>query len=782
MARLVTLTHWGAYEPQVEDGRVVSVAPFAGDPDPSPIGHSLPGALTDAIRIAQPMVRAGFLESGRASRDGRGREPFVAVSWPEATQLVADEIARVRGDHGNSAIFGGSYGWASAGRFHHAQSQLHRFLNLCGGYTRSVNTHSYAAAEVLLPHIIGGHDGLDRNHTPWTVIAEHTTLFVAFGGLPRKNAQVSAGGVALHTVKERLAACDRTAFLGISPLASDLDGVPGAKWLAIRPNTDTAMMMGIAHTLVTEELYDRQFLTRYTTGFDAFLPYLLGESDGTPKDAAWAAPICGISKDAIKALARRMARERTMISVAWSLQRASHGEQPLWMAITLAAMLGQIGLPGGGFGFGYADSNRIGFSRSPFSWPAFPQGRNPVRDFIPVARVADMLLNRGASFDYDGGVYTYPDIRMIYWAGGNPFHHQQDLNKLVQAWRRPETVVVHEPWWNPLARHADIVLPSATMLERNDLGIARDESHLFAMRRAVPAFGEARSDFDILADIAGKLGFGEAFTEGRDEMGWVHHMYGQAREIAAGHGIDLPGFERFWSDGDFRLPDAEETHNLFDTFRADPLTHPLATPSGKIEIYSETIAGFGYEDCPGHPAWLPPLEWLGGAEAKRFPLHLVSNQPATRLHSQLDNGRISRESKVADREPARLNPRDAEARGIRDGDIIRLFNDRGACLAGAILSEEVLPGTIQLSTGAWYDPDDPDAKRPLDRHGNANVLTLDRPTSRLSQAPIAHSALVEAERFDMPAPPVRAFQPPRIVPRSSGEGIRKTSSTSKEEI
>jgi biotin/methionine sulfoxide reductase len=727
------------------------------------------------------MVRAGFLDNGPASRNRRGREPFVPVSWSEATSLVAAEIERIRRDHGNSAIFGGSYGWASAGRFHHAQSQLHRFLNLCGGYTRSVNTHSYAAAEVVLPHIIGGHDGLDRNHTPWTTIAEHTTLFVAFGGLPSKNAQVSAGGVALHTVKGRLAACRNTAFVGISPLGSDLDGVPGAEWLAIRPNTDTAMMMGIAHTLVAEDLHDRQFLTRYTTGFDVFLSYLLGESDGTPKDAAWAAPICGIPENAIKALARRMARERTMISVAWSLQRASHGEQPLWMAITLAAMLGQIGLPGGGFGFGYADSNRIGFARSPFSWPAFPQGRNPVSDFIPVARVADMLLNPGAPFDYNGGAYLYPDIRMVYWAGGNPFHHQQDINKLVHAWRRPETVIAHEPWWNPLARHADIVLPCATTLERNDLGIARDEAHLFAMHRAVPPFGEARSDYDILAGIAGKLGFGEAFTEGRDEMGWVRHMYGEAREVAQMHGLDLPDFDRFWSKGDIRLPDAEEPHNLFDTFRADPLANPLATPSGKIEIHSKAVAGFGYEDCPGHPVWLAPLEWLGGAKAKRFPLHLVSNQPTTRLHSQLDNGRVSRESKIADREPARLHPHDAQARGIRDGDVIRLFNDRGACLAGAVLSDQVMPGTVQLSTGAWYDPDDPDAERPLDRHGNANVLTLDRATSRLSQAPIAHSALVEVERFDGPVPPVGAFLPPRIVRRPSDADGRATPSPSTKE-
>ena len=765
MRRTVTLTHWGAYRPQVEEGRIVAMEPHDGDPDPSPIGQSLPDMLTGDLRIAQPMVRAGYLENGPASRAGRGREPFVPVEWPEATELVANEIARVRREHGNSAIFGGSYGWASAGRFHHAQSQLHRFLNLCGGYTRSVNTYSYAAAEVLLPHVIGNRDGLDAHHTPWSIITRHTTLFVAFGGLPQKNSQVSAGGVGVHAVKGRLAQCERTAFFGISPLGSDMEGVPGAEWLPIRPNTDTAMMLGLAHTLVNEDLYDRQFLTRYTTGFDRFLPYLLGQTDGTPKDAEWASSISGVSPEQIRLLARRMARERTMISVSWSLQRASHGEQPLWMAITLAAMLGQIGLPGGGFGFGYAGSNRIGFATPDFSWPALPQGRNPVPDFIPVARLADMLLNPGAPFDYDGRSCTYPHIRMVYWAGGNPFHHQQDLNKLVRAWRRPETVVVHEPSWNPLARHADIVLPCTTMLERNDLGIARDECHLFAMHRAVPPVGQARSDFDILAGIAALLGCRDAFTEGRDEMGWVRHLYDAARDIAISHGLDLPPFERFWEDGDIRLPDTATARNLLEDFRADPLAHPLATPSGKIEISSATIAGFGYDDCPGHPTWLTPLEWLGGPEAARFPLHLISNQPATRLHSQLDYGRVSRQSKVAEREPACLHPADARARNIEGGDVIRLFNARGACLAGAVLSEKVAPGTVQLSTGAWYDPDDPYADMPLDRHGNPNVLTLDQPTSRLSQAPIAHSTLVEVERFDAPIPQVQAFIPPSVIAR-----------------
>lgn len=748
------LTHWGAYRAHVEAGRLARLEPMEGDPEPSIIGQSIPAALDDALRLRQPMVRAGWLEHGPASRADRGRDRFVPVSWEHATRLVAAEIRRVTQAHGNAAIFGGSYGWASAGRFHHAQSQLHRFLNLAGGYTRSVNTHSYAAAEVLLPHLIGSQDGLVRAHTPWTEIAQHTKLFVAFGGLPLKNTQVAAGGVARHGVRDALKSCRDAGvrFVNISPMRGDMPPELGAEWLPVRPNTDTALMLALCHTLLAEGLHDRAFLASHCVGFDRVEAHL---RDG-PKDADWAAPICGIAPDDIRALARRMAATRTMIAVAWSLQRADHGEQPLFAALTLAAMLGQIGLPGGGIGYGYGGSNRIGLGAHGIAWPAVPQGENRVRDFIPVARIAAMLLHPGAAFRYDGGEHRYPDIRLVYWAGGNPFHHQSDLNRLVEAWRRPETVVVHEPWWNPLARHADIVLPCTTPAERNDLGIAADESHLFAMRRIVAPVGEARSDHAILAAIAAELGFEAAFREGRDEMGWVRHLYAEARARVAARGMALPEFERFWQDGHARLPPPNRVPNLFEAFRADPRAAPLATPSGRIELFSERLASFGNADCPGHAAWIPPAEWLGAEAAQRFPLHMLSNQPRLRLHSQYDNGTASRAAKVLGREPIYMHPDDAAERGIAHRSLVRVFNDRGACLAGAVLTGALARGVVQLATGAWFDPDEEAA---LDRHGNPNVLTLDKGTSGLAQGPIAQTALVQVEPWH-DAPPVRAFEPP----------------------
>jgi biotin/methionine sulfoxide reductase len=204
-----------------------------------------------------------------------------------------------------------------------------------------------------------------------------------------------------------------------------------------------------------------------------------------------------------------------------------------------------------------------------------------------------------------------------------------------------------------------------------------------------------------------------------------------------------------------------ETPNiLLSEFRSDPLTHPLKTPSGKIEIFSETIAAWADPKCAGHPKWFGLDEAHGHGE---FPLHLISNQPKTRLHSQLDCGKVSQASKINGREPATLNPSDAATRGIKEGDTIKLFNDRGACLAGALLSNDVMEGVIQLSTGAWYDPDEPGNPMAMCKHGNPNVLTRDQGTSTLGQGPTAHSTLVEVVRFDGEPPPITVFDQPSFL-------------------
>lgn len=764
----LTAAHWGTYRVRSENGKAVEMLGFERDPDPSPIGTGILDVQDGPTRITQPMFRRSWLEGGPGTApERRGTDPFVAVSWDEAETLVAGELSRIREAHGNSAIYAGSYGWASAGRFHHAQSQMKRFLNCIGGFTNSVHTYSFAAAEAIMPHILGDFRSYLNMMTSWESMAGNTGLFVAFGGVPVKNGQIEAGALGEHVQKKGLKATFEAGcrFVNISPIRSDMVDEVEAEWLAARPGTDAAILIAIAHTLLSENLHDRAFLDRYATGFDRFAAYLSGETDGVIKDADWAADICGLSADTLRGLARRMAGTRTMISVSWSLTRQDHGEQALWAAITVAAMLGQIGLPGGGFGFGYSAENSIGAHFRAYGGGSFPQGTNDVSEFIPVARVTELLENPGGTLEFDGQTLALPDTRLVWWAGGNPFHHHQDLGRMLRAWRKPETIIANEWCWNAMAKHSDIVLPCSLTLERTDIALSSRDPYIVFMEQVADAPGDARSDFAIFRGIAAKMGVEAAFTEGRDEAGWVRHIYDQTRERAKAAAVDLPDYETFRAQRYIHVPPPEEPVVLLSDFRADPEGHALKTPSGRIEIFSETVDGFGYDDCPGHPVWLAPEEWLGAAGT--YPLHVISNQPANKLHSQLDHGAHSRSGKVKGREPVMIHPDDAAARGIGPGDVVRVFNGRGACLGGAVVSDEVRPGVLQMSTGAWYDPAVPGDPDSLCKHGNPNVLTRDRGTSRLAQGPTAHSCLVDIERFEGTPPAVTAFDPPEIIPRKS---------------
>ena len=290
-----TAAHWGIYEVNGDGGEPVITA-LRSDPDPSEIGLHMAAPDLQRVRIARPVIRKSWLEGGPGTKPHlRGREPFVEVNWDIALDLVAADLDRIVKIHGNQAIFGGSYGWASAGRFHHAQSQVHRFLNLIGGYVSHVDNYSLGAGRVILPHVVASTEILLDQHTSWEVMAEHTALFVTFGGVPVKNAQMSAGGAGRHRAKLGMQAMQTRGarFVNISPVS---DNMPvEAEWLAIRPNTDVALMLGIAHTLIAENLADSGFLASHCVGFDRFQAYIVGEADGVAKAPAWAAEITGVA-------------------------------------------------------------------------------------------------------------------------------------------------------------------------------------------------------------------------------------------------------------------------------------------------------------------------------------------------------------------------------------------------------------------------------------------------------------------------------------------------------
>ena len=303
-------------------------------------GDVIHHALTlDQIRLKGEIVRE------RAKVALRGGETFVPVDWDTAIRLVAGEVDRVRQAHGNTAIFGGSYGWSSAGRFHHARTQLHRCLNAAGGFTGQLTNYSYAAGMTLMPHIVGSNDCITGPATDWPSIIANARVLLCFGGLPLKNGEVCSGGAGEGQYRRwlREAGAAGLRIVNVSPLAQDAPAFLRAEWLPIRPGTDTALMLAMAHVIVSEGREDKDFLATHCVGWPALRAYILGESDGQAKTPAWAAPITGIAAETIVELARAIATEPTMITSAWSIQRQDYGEQPYWMTVALAAITGGIG-------------------------------------------------------------------------------------------------------------------------------------------------------------------------------------------------------------------------------------------------------------------------------------------------------------------------------------------------------------------------------------------------------------------------------------------------------
>lgn len=775
-ATYMSTSHWGAFRAHVEGGRVSYVLPFEHDPAPTPMLQALTDRLYSNNRVKSPMVRAGFLANpGASDTTMRGRDDWVRVPWDEALDLVANELTRVRETHGNGAVNGSSYGWYSTGKLHAAPTLLRRFLTMNGGFLDRIGDYSTGAAQVIMPHVVGSNEVYEQQ-TAWPVVIDNTELVVLWGADPMVTNQIAwvcpdHGAIdGFRQLRDK-----GTEVISINPIVTDSARFLNAENIHVRPNTDVALMLGVAHTLHSEGLHDTAFLERYTFGYDRFTAYLTGESDGEEKTPEWAEGITGVPADAIRSLARKLVASRTMLMAGWGMQRQHHGEQSHWMLVTLAAMIGQIGLPGGGFGLSYHYSN----GGSPSSVPAGLRGISSgvgggtgdadwlqtASRAVPVARIADVLLNPGKTIDFNGRQITYPDTKLVYWAGGNPFHHHQDRNRLIEAWQRPETIIVHEPWWTATAKFADIVLPATSELERNDLDTIGNYSGRFiaAKQKAVEPVFEARNDYDIFSALAERLGFAEQYTEGKSEMDWLREFYEGARQSSSNRGIELPDFDTFWDQGYFEMPMSEggPDYVRYADFREDPVGNLLGTPSGRIEIFSTTIESFEYDDCPPHPTWLEPIEWSGSEIASSYPLQLVTPHPRDRLHSQLDNTWIRQWLNVQNREPVWMHPTEAQSRGLSEGDLVRVFNDRGQTLAGLVVTDRVMPGVAALSEGGWYDPAEPGTVGSLDKHGDVNVLTIDMGTSKLAQGNIGQTALVQIEKYDGPEQGVTAFDAPR---------------------
>lgn len=766
---ILTAAHWGAFEAIVENNRMVSVVPVEDDPFPNELITMAPYQVHASNRIKYPMVRKSWLEGGTVNShpERRGCDEWVRVSWDRALTLVSGEISRLQEQHGPQSIYAGSYGWKSVGMLHNSRTLLQRLMNLCGGFLGYAGDYSTGAAQVIMSHVVGSMEVYEQQ-TVWPEVIENSQLVILWGCNPAITLKNSwnvpdhVGMSGFEKLKNK-----GTRVICIDPVKNESAKYLNAQWLAPRPYTDSALLLGIAHTLLTEKLHNPDFLKTYTVGFDKFADYLEGKEDNEVKSADWAAAISGIDADVIRHLARDMAQQRTMLMAGWGIQRQHHGEQPHWLLVTVAAMLGQIGLPGGGFGFSYHYSSGGSPTAKGGILAGISAGNAPANSPtpIPVARIADCLANPGKTIPFNGAEVTYPDVKMVYVAGGNTFHQHQDINNLIKAWQRPETIVVNEPYWTATAKYADIVLPATTSYERNDLEMGGDYSQLyvFPLHQCVPPQYEARNDFDIFAGLAEKLGVLERFTEGKDEMLWLKSMYDDMKTQARNAKVPLPPFNMFWASNNYvRFPIPEESKKWvrYADYRENPLLNPLGTPSGKIEIYSDAIAKMGYDDCKAIPTWMPPHEWYRGPEAKRYPLSLNTAHPINRLHSQLDNTPLRKKYAVADREAIWLHPKDASARGINNGDLVRAFNDRGQILVGAVVTPDVRAGVVRISEGAWFDPASPTTPKSLCKNGNVNCLTFDIGSSSLAQGNCGHMAQLEVEKYSEPAPVNTAYAVP----------------------
>ncbi|QRG80300.1 trimethylamine-N-oxide reductase 2 [Citrobacter sp. R56] len=774
---VLTAARWGAIYVEVKDGKVVSSKGALQKTIPNSLQQTAPDQVHTSARIKYPMVRKSYLENPGKAEGKRGSDPFVRVSWEQALKLIHEQHSRIRSSYGPASVFAGSYGWRSSGVLHKAQTLLQRYMSMAGGYAGHSGDYSTGAAQVILPYVVGSVEVYEQQ-TTWPMILEHSQVVVLWGMNPLNTLKIAWSSTDEQGLEYfNLLKKSGKSVIAIDPMRSETIEFFGdnATWIAPHMGTDVAMMLGIAHTLVKKGLHDKAFLEKYTTGYPQFEEYLLGKSDKTEKTAKWAAGVCGVPAEQIEKLAEIFSGNKTMLMAGWGIQRQQYGEQKHWMLVTLAAMLGQIGTEGGGFGFSYHYSNGGNPTRTGGVLPAISAkiegGSSAGNDWavsdavtsLPVARIVEALENPGGKYQHNGKEQTFPDIKMIWWAGGGNFTHHQDTNRLIKAWQKPELVVISECYWTAAAKHADIVLPITTSFERNDLTMTGDYSnqHLVPMKQVIEPQFEARNDFDVFADLAEMLKAGgkAVYTEGKDEMAWLKQFYDAAQKAARTQRVAMPQFNTFWQQNkliEMRENEKNNKYVRYADFRSDPVMNALGTPSGKIELYSKTIEGYHYKDCPPHASWLEPDEWKGSADKDQ--LQLLTAHPAHRLHSQLNYASLRKEYAIANREPVTIHPDDAKARGISDGDLVRVWNGRGQVLVGARVSDGIKPGIICIHEGAW-----PDLENGICKNGGANVLTADIPTSRLANGCAGNTSLVYAEKFTGEAPKLTAFDEPAIV-------------------
>ena len=760
--KIPSASHFGAFYAYVQDGKIKDIEPQGKDSRPGMMKALVDRNYSNS-RIKYPYVRKSFLEGKSNNKLLRGKDEFVRVSWKKALKLVAKKLK----DTPRDSIYNGTTdGWAHPGLVNYCPTLAGRFFNIVkGGSVNLDGDWSTGAALRTNPDVVGDIEVYSLQ-TAHEQILPNTQVYVMWGADLFKTNKIDFAVANRknddYFVKYRKSGMK---FISIDPIRTETAKMFNAESIYIRPNTDVALMLGMMNYLYVTKKYDSDFIKKYTDGFEKFVPYLLGKTDGTPKTPEWAAKITEVPASKIKELADLFVSHRTLIAGNWSMQRAQHGEQVQWGIITLASMIGQVGLPGGGFGFSLHYGGGGQASAGKDGPGGFSQGRNRVKAIIPASRINETLLNPGKVINFMGEKLKLPHIKLMYVAGANTIGHQQDLNELIKGFRKLDTLIVQDPWWTPTAKMADIVLPTTTILERDDISLLSGSysgDRVFAMRKIVDTQYEAKDDYEIYSLLAKEFGQKQfkKFTEGKTAMEHIKAFYGQS------DAAKTTSFEKFWKDGSitYEIPKEAYKYVRQGDFRKNPIKNPLKTESGKIQIFCKKFADFGYKDFKGHVTWFEPAEWLGDKElTKKYPLHLLSPHATYRKHSQLDNTWIAELYKIKGREPIRINPKDAKKYGVVNGDLVEVYNGRGKILAGAVVTKDIREGVVAIEEGAWYSPEDPMKDGSRGNSGQVNVLTSSRPTSQASQSCAANTVLVAIKKAEGEFVPNQAHLMPKVT-------------------
>ncbi|EJG0480989.1 trimethylamine-N-oxide reductase TorA [Vibrio alginolyticus] len=775
----VTGSHWGAFRAHIYAGKVQEIKPLELDKNPTEMLNGIKGIIYSPSRVRYPMVRLDWLKKHKYSADTRGNNRFIRVTWDEALDLFYRELERIQKDYGPWALHAGQTGWNQTGSFNNCTAHMQRAVGMHGNFITKVGDYSTGAGQTIMPYVLGSTEVYAQG-TSWSEILENSDNIVLWANDPVKNLQVGWNCEThesfkyLAQLKEKVAKGEIN-VLSVDPVKNKTQRYLENDHLYINPLTDVAFMLAVAHVLYNENLYDKKFIDTYCLGFEEFIQYVQGKTkDKVEKTPEWAAAICGVKADKIREFARMLVSGRTQILMGWCIQRQEHGEQPYWAAAVVAAMVGQIGLPGGGISYGHHYSS-IGVPSTGFAGPGgFPrnldQGMKPKwdnNDFngysrtIPVARWIDCLLEPGKEINYNGGKVKLPDFKMMVISGCNPWHHHQDRNRMKKAFRKLQTVVTIEFAWTATCRFSDIVLPACTQWERNDIDVYGSYSNkgLIAMHRLVDPLFQSKPDFQIMSELTQRFGRREEYTRGMSEMEWIESLYNDCKKANEGK-FEMPEFNEFWEKSVLDFGEGKPWVRHAD-FRKDPELNPLGTPSGFIEITSRKIGRYGYEHCQEHPMWFEKSERShGGPGSDKYPFWLQSCHPDKRLHSQMCESEEFRATyAVQGREPVYINPADAKAKGIKDGDLVRVFNGRGQLLAGAVLTDSYPRGVIRIEEGAWYGPLN-EKEGAICTYGDPNTLTQDIGSSELAQATSANTCIVDFEKFTDKVPPVTSFGGP----------------------